>query len=299
MKIIAAIPAHNEEATIGSVVLRAKKYVDKVIVVDDGSRDDTAEIAELAGAEVVMHKKNKGKGAALKSGFKKAKEFNPDFVVCLDSDAQHNPDEIPVLINTMINEDADIVIGSRFLKKSVKNLPSYRRFGQKVLDFFTNIVSGTNISDTQSGFRCFSKKSIEKLRFNQTGLDTESGILAEAKEHGLKTKEVSISVRYDLDKTSKKHPISHGLGIIVSIIKIISERHPLMFFGITGTTLLMVGLFSGYSVVVTFNKSPNNELAIGTALITLLLIISGMFLMLTGVILYTIQDIIRRYMEKE
>jgi len=296
MKIIAAIPAHNEEATIGSVVLRAKKYVDKVIVVDDGSTDDTAEIAELAGAEVVRHKKNKGKGAALKSGFKKAKEFNPDFVVCLDSDAQHNPDEIPVLINTMINEDADIVIGSRFLKHSVKGLPSYRRFGQRILDFFTNLIGKSNISDTQSGFRAFSRKSIEKLRFNQTGLDIESGIIIQAKDYNLKIKEVPITIRYDTRKPLQ-HPVDHGLSIIVSIIKIISEKHPLLFFGITGTTLLVAGLFSGYWVVIKFNQS--DTLAMGSALITLLLIISGMFLMSTGVILYTMQDIIKKYLEKE
>ena len=292
MKIIGVIPAYNDEATIGSIVLKTKKHVDGVIVVDDGSKDKTAEVAELAGADVVKHKRNRGKGAAIRDGINKAKELDPDVVVCLDADAQHEPEEIPVLIEGVSDEGADIVIGSRFLKHSVRNLPLYRRFGQKILDFSTNLIGKSKISDTQSGFRAFSRNAIEKLKFKQHGLDIESGVLIEAKDYNLKIKEVPINVRYDVENSSKKHPLSHGVHIIISIIKIISETHALLFFGMIGLMLLVAGLLLGYEVVRIYDDA--RVLALGTALITLILVISGVFLMSTGIILYAIQDMIRR-----
>ena len=295
LKICVIIPAYNEEETIGSVVLRAKKYAGEIIVVDDGSADKTAEVAELAGAKVIKHELNKGKGTALKAGFKKAREFDPSIVVCLDSDGQHNPDEIPNLIASIINKKADIVIGSRFLEGTV-NLPVYRRFGQKILDFITNLASRSNVSDSQSGFRAFSRNAMDKLKFREKGFDIESGILLEAKENNLKITEVPITVRYDIGKPSQ-HPLSHGMGVINSIVTIVSEKHPLMFFGVIGAAFIIAGLFSGYWVVLRYNEV--NVLAVGTAMITLLLIILGIILILTGIILYAVHDIIRRYIKKE
>jgi glycosyltransferase involved in cell wall biosynthesis len=119
-KVILAIPAYNEEVAIGSVVARSKKYVDKVIVVDDGSKDHTVEIAKLVGAEVVSHKVNGGYGAAIKTCFEAAKANCADAMIIIDADGQHNPDDIPTLINEMVTRKSDIVIGSRFVMEMVK-----------------------------------------------------------------------------------------------------------------------------------------------------------------------------------
>ena len=166
-KSVAIIPAFNEEVALGSVILRTLKYVDKVIVVNDGSSDKTSEVANLAGAELITHPTNLGKGQGLKSGFEAIKSLNNliednnetyDIIVTIDGDGQNNPDEIPDLIYPIESGNADFVNGSRYVDGSVEDdTPSYRRIGQKVLDKATNISSGLEITDSQSGFRAFSK----------------------------------------------------------------------------------------------------------------------------------------------
>ena len=294
MKIIAAIPAYDEEATIGSVVLMTKKYVDEVIVVDDGSKDKTAEVADLAGARIVKHERNIGYGAAIQSCFSAARTLDADVMVIMDADGQHNTEEIETLIQPIINKEADIVNGSRFLDKRSK-IPFYRKIGMTILNKTTSAAS-KEVSDSQSGFRAYSKKAIKSLKLKEDTMGIGSEILIKAHKNNLKIKEIPINVRYDKGK-SAQNPLDHGFDVIISIIKIISEKHPLMFFGGVGTVLLMFGLFSGYLVVKDYNRAP--DLAVGSALITLLLVILGMFLMSTGVILYTLQDVISKYMKKE
>jgi glycosyltransferase involved in cell wall biosynthesis len=114
-RVIALIPAYNEERCIGSVILRARAYVDDVIVVDDGSRDATARVAEAAGARLIRHGENRGKGQALTTDFRAARKLRPDVLVILDSDGQHSPDEIPLLVAAMREHEADMVVGSRYV----------------------------------------------------------------------------------------------------------------------------------------------------------------------------------------
>ena len=130
MKTIAAIPCYNERIPIGYVALIARKHVDEVLVVDDGSTDDTVEVATAAGAAVVSHEVNKGKGRAVKTSLRYAVEHGFDVLVLLDGDGQHNPDEIPQLIEPISNDAADLVIGFR----SLGQMPFYRRFGRVVLE---------------------------------------------------------------------------------------------------------------------------------------------------------------------
>jgi glycosyltransferase involved in cell wall biosynthesis len=149
--ITVILPAYNEEVSIGSMVLRTRQYADRVLVIDDGSTDRTAEVAELAGAEVIRHPINRGKGAALRSGFHAAREA--DVIVTMDSDGQHHPSEISKLIAPILEGEADVVNGSRYMNGNGKNTPRYRRLGQKVLDRATNFSSGLDVTDSQSGFR--------------------------------------------------------------------------------------------------------------------------------------------------
>lgn len=217
MNSIAIIPAFNEEIAIGSIILRTLQYVNMVLIVDDGSSDKTSEVAKLAGAEVITHVNNLGKGEALKSGFQAISD-EWDIIVTIDADGQHNPDEIPKLINPILEEGADLVNGSRYMNGPEENTPAYRRVGQQVLDKATNISAGIDVTDSQSGFRAFSNKTLGCFRFEDTGFGIESEMLVDAAEAGLNIVEVPITVRYDVDG-STKGPITHGVGVLFNITK--------------------------------------------------------------------------------
>jgi glycosyltransferase involved in cell wall biosynthesis len=288
--ILAAIPAYNEEIAIGSVILRTKKYVDMVIVIDDGSTDATSIVAKMAGADVIQHDKNLGKGAALKNAFRKARQLDADIFVCLDADGQHNPDEIPRLIDSIKNGDADMVIGSRFLKAK-NSVPVYRRIGQQVLNSLTNSISTTKVTDSQSGFRAFSKKAINSLSCNEMGIGIESQLQRSADDLNLKIIEVPISCRYDVEHGSKMNPLDHGFHVINTILKIVEERRPLLFFGLPGLFFVGIGLFFGLEVVKVYTAT--NTFAIGTALIVILLLMVGIISIFNGIMLHAISKLIK------
>ena len=216
VKSVAIIPAYNEEVALGSIILRTLQYVDEVIIVNDGSDDKTVDVAKLAGAEIINHATNLGKGEALKSGFSAIGDA--DVVVTIDADGQHNPDEIPSLIKPIIEDGADLVNGSRYMNGPEDNTPAYRRVGQQVLDNATNISAGIKVTDSQSGFRAFSPAACKVFRFYDTGFGIESEMLVDVAEAGLKIVEVPITVRYDVDG-STKNPVTHGVGVLLKIIK--------------------------------------------------------------------------------
>ena len=217
MKSIAIIPAFNEEEAIESVVKKSFQYVDDVLVVDDGSSDNTFQIAESSGAILLRHPTNYGKGISLKDAFAKVDDY--DVVVTIDGDGQHNPDEIPLLVKPIIDGKADLVNGSRYLNGFDENTPAYRRVGQKVLDIATNITAGTNVTDSQSGFRAFSGKTISCYKFRDPGFGIESEMLADAAENNLRILEVPITGRYDVENSSTKGPVTHGVGVLLKIFK--------------------------------------------------------------------------------
>lgn len=276
---MAAIPAFNEEKYIGSIVLKTRQYVDEVVVVDDGSTDQTANIAKLAGATVIQHKKNKGYGASIQALLAEAKKKDPAILVLLDADSQHDPDEIPQLIKP-VSEGFDLVIGSRAQQKV--NIPRYRRIGQKVISYFSRILSGKKLSDSESGFRVFSKKAIALLELRENGMAISAETISNATEKGLKITERPISIRYTKDG-STLHPVVHGFEVLGRIIAMISERRPLFFFGLGGTILGVLGFLAGIRVVNV--ASGGGGLATGTALVSVLLLIIGVFSVFTGIIL--------------
>jgi len=281
-RVIVAMPAYNEERYIGTLVLKARKYTDEVMVVDDGSIDGTAEISSLAGAIVIKHPQNKGKGVAIQRILDEVKKKIPDVLVLLDADSQHNPDEIPRLIKPVLN-GYDLVIGSR--EGTKKSIPFYRRIGQKILLQSTRILAKNRITDSESGFRAFSRRAITELKLSQKGFAVESEMIAVAEEKGLKITEVPISVKYTKDG-STLNPIRHGLGVLTQIMAMISERKPLFFFGILGGILALAGLLAGIRTLEILQDS--GEMPIGTVMLSVLFFIVGILSIFTGIILHTL-----------
>jgi glycosyltransferase involved in cell wall biosynthesis len=293
--IIAAIPAYNEETAIGSVVLRAKQHADAVIVVDDGSSDATAAIAELAGAVVIRHERNLGKGNALRTVFLRAREMNADILVCLDGDGQHNPDEIPRLLAPIKNGEADMIIGSRFLDIH-SDIPRYRRAGQTVLNSLTNSISATKVTDSQSGFRAFSKKAIDSISLEEDGIGIESSMQRAADDSGLRIAEVPITCRYDIEHASKMGSVRHGFTVVNTILKIVEERRPLFFFGSVGLGLVIAGIAMGIWVVEVYTRT--GQFAIGMSLIGILLLIIGILSVFVGLMLHAISKVLIKVYDK-
>jgi glycosyltransferase involved in cell wall biosynthesis len=268
------------------VVLRTKQYSDRVIVIDDGSSDRTAEVAALAGAEVLRHSKNQGKGAALKTGF--ASLNGSGVIITIDTDGQHNPVDIPRLVTPILAGEADMVNGSRYLNGNKKDTPLYRRLGQKVLDAATNIDSGLSVTDSQSGFRAFAPSTKEAFHFKQNGLAIESEMLADAAAAGLRVQEVEIGVRYDVDGSSE-HPVAHGVRVLVKVLHDMELRRPLYYFTVPGMLMAGAGIFMGLDFLQTFYRG--GSLYYGPVQFMMLLTLVGSFMALTGVILHSISRI--------
>jgi len=279
VRVLAGIAAYNEARYVGSIVLQARQYVDEVIVVDDGSTDNTAGVAQLAGAAVIRHDKNRGKGAAIQTILAEARKRNPDVLVLLDADAQHDPTEIPVLIKP-VSQGFDLVIGSREAQEG--KTPLYRRIGKQVIFRSSRIASKTNIYDSESGFRALSPKAINELELKANGFAVESEMITLAADKNLKITEVPISNIYTKDG-STLHPIRHGIDVLSRIIAMISERRPLFVFGVVGGIFLVIGLIFGFRVIDI--AATTGSLAIGSAVLTALFIIAGILSVFTGIIL--------------
>jgi glycosyltransferase involved in cell wall biosynthesis len=218
--LVVGMPCFNTEATVGDLTLRLKrnirKDVDQVIVIDDGSHDATPEHAEANGALVRKHHTNRGYGEAIKSCFEAAKVLDADVLVTLDSDGQHDPDEIRRLIVPILRGEADLVIGSRFLSKE-SNMPRYRRFGIRVITWLFNLCSRTKVSDSQSGFRAYSKAIFEAVSISQKGMSSSIESLEKLRRKGAVFKEVPISCFYPPSALDVE-AITHGLGVALAVV---------------------------------------------------------------------------------
>jgi glycosyltransferase involved in cell wall biosynthesis len=285
MQIICCIPAFNEGKTIFTLINKIKKFVDVVIVCDDGSQDDTIKLAKKAGAVVLTHKSNHGKGKALKTLFDYGKNTKADLMITIDGDGQFLPEEIPKIIKPIIAEEADIVNGYRFDDES--EMPKYRKIGNKVLDKVTNLASDLPFNDTQSGFRAYSKKAIEVIEFKTNGFGVDSEILVNASTKDLKIVEEKITVIYNTGyKTSTKSPLVHAAEVTSSLIEIIALRHPLKYLGIPGIILTVIGIILSIQVLGTFNDT--RYFSIPFTLGAMGSIMLGVILLLMSVVLFSI-----------
>src|SRR3989441_1877696 len=283
LSVLAAIPAFNEGPTIGSVVLRAKQYAEEVVVIDDGSKDDTAEIAALAGAHVIQHARNLGKGTAIRTAWVFARERHPVALVLLDGDHQHDHKDIPRIVEPILAGKADVVLGVRWGKTS--GMPMYRRIGKRTLDYATAAAAKNGmLTDSQCGFRVFSSRALKLIEPTDNGLSIESQMLLEAQERNLRIHEVNIDARYDIDGSTLS-PGRHGSSVLGRIITLVSEKRPLLFFGVGGAVLVLVASALGVIVLQTYYSTSPHQLAVGYMFIVVFFGIIGIITIFIGVTL--------------
>ena len=292
-KVIVLIPAFNEERFIGSVILKLKKFPVDIIVVDDGSSDDTAAIARMAGVVVFRQEDNQGKGVALNTGLRAARESSPDVIVMLDADGQHLPEDLPQVVKPILNDEADIVIGSRYIDNT-SNTPLVRRWGHRFFNIATTIPTGIPVSDSQSGYRAFSKHAFELADFHSNGFSVESEMQFFAHENHLRVMEVPITIRYT-DKP-KRSLFGQGMGVLGGIIRLTGQYRPLLYFGVAGIFILLLGIGWGLIVVQRFEQT--HVLAVGYAMICLLLCIIGLIMLSTGFILHSVRGLLTEMLSK-
>lgn len=287
--IVVGIPAYNEEKTIAPVLLEAEKHSDVVLVCDDGSRDRTGEIASRLGARVLRHERNMGYGESIRTLFREARSLRADVFVTLDGDGQHDPSEIPVLVEGLMSEGADIAIGSRFLRGD-DSTPGWRRFGIRLINRIVR-NGGLKVSDTQSGFRAYSRRAIESLDPMDHGMGVSTEILVKVGEKGLRVTEVPINITYGED-SSTQNPFVQGLEVVLSTVKYLSMRRPLLFYGVPGFAAVLVALafFVWTFQVFSETRMVNTNLA----LIALGSTIVGLMLMTTAIILWVLTSILKR-----
>ena len=284
------IPAFNEEKNIAAIITKLADITDTIIVCNDGSSDLTSDIAEKMGAFVINHEKNLGYGAAIRSIFLKAKELDGDILVTFDADGQHRIEDIENVTKPIIDQEADLVIGSRFLDESEKEVPQYRKVGIKVITKITNASIKKQLTDSQSGFRAYSKKVLAELNPSELGMGISTEILIKASSKNFRITEVPIKILYAGD-TSTHNPVSHGSSVILSTIKYTSIEHPLKFYGIPSMILFIIGisftyLSAEYYAEIGRLNTNLTIIAAGTVLIAVVLLI-------TSILLYSLVSVVR------
>ena len=289
MKITIGIPAYNEEKNIAKIIIKLKKITDSIIVCDDGSSDMTSEIAKNLGVIVISHKKNMGYGAAIRTIFEKSAEISSDILVTFDADGQHRIEDVSRVLHPLENSEADIVIGSRFLGKQ-SNVPNYRKLGIKVITQVTNSSIKTKLTDSQSGFRAYSKQVLSKISLSEIGMGISTEILIKASSKGLRITEVPITILYSGD-TSTHNPVSHGTSVLFSTIKFTSIEHPLKFYGIPSVIFLTIGMiFTSLAVqyYVDVGRLNTDLTLIGAGTILV-----GIILLISAILLYSLVSVVR------
>lgn len=291
MKILIGLPAFNVEKTIAGTIAKLQKSSYSIIVCNDGSSDMTGTIAEKMGALVVNHQKNLGYGAAIRSLFIKAKELDADVLVTFDADGQHRTEDIQTVIEPIEKDEADVVIGSRFLQSDDK-VPRYRKVGIRAITSVANTSMDIKLSDSQSGFRAYNRKVLKEIIPSEYGMGVSTEILIKASKGGFRFKEVPITILYE-GETSTHNPVSHGISVILSTMKFISIEHPLRFYGTPGIIFLAIGLFFIVWTIQAFTAT--RQIITNISLIGIGTIILGTMLTMTAILLYSLVNVVREH----
>ncbi|MFW9929017.1 MAG: glycosyltransferase family 2 protein [Candidatus Thorarchaeota archaeon] len=289
LKTVIGLPAYNEEKNIAKILTQLTNKGYEIIVCNDGSDDLTGKIAEKMGVSVIHHEKNLGYGAAIRSIFQKAKEMNCDVLVTFDTDGQHRIEDISKVIEPILNDESDIVIGSRFLNNNDK-VPKYRKIGIKAITKLSNVTTELNLSDSQSGFRSYNKKAITELNPSDFGMGVSTELLIKASQKKLRIVEVPITILYG-ENTSTHHPVKHGASVLVSTVKFTAIEHPLKFYGLPGAILLTIGLFFIVWTIQEFTIT--RQIITNLALIGTGSTLLGSMLLITSIILFSIINVVR------
>lgn len=292
-EVVVGVPAFNESDSVGDVVRAARQHVDEVIVVDDGSEDDTAERAREAGAVVIEHRENRGYGAALKTVFAEAKQLDAAHLVMVDGDGQHDESDIPKLVAEQRETSAEIVVGSRFAPGSETEMPLYRRLGVAVINGLTNLSLGvvrprSFIGDTQSGFRAYDRTAIESLAAADevgSGMNASTDILYHGHSQGYDFREVGTTINYDVDERSTHHPVRHGFRLVSNILRTVERERPVTVLGLPGLFMIAIGVLFAYWTVSNYLSS--GTFPVGLATVSGFLSITGAFSAFTGIILHS------------
>jgi glycosyltransferase involved in cell wall biosynthesis len=293
---VVGIPAYNEAETIGDVVSGALAVADSVLVVDDGSTDETANRADAAGADVVSHATNRGYGAALKTLFSTADAWNVSELVVIDADGQHDTGDIPALRRQRAEHGYDIVIGSRFTDESDGNVPPLRRVGISVVNVLSNFLlystpSRSWVTDAQSGFRVYGRSAITTLSNTHRigdSMSSSTDILFVAASKGLEIGEVGITVEYDVADPNTKNPIAHGMALVRNVVRIVEIEYPIKLLGVPGLLVLFGGLGFGYWT--TLNYIQTGTFPIGLSITATLFTLIGIFTFFTAIILHSLRN---------
>ena len=215
------IPVYNEELTIGNVINRLNKVMQKIslkheiIVVDDCSEDRSLEISRKHSVQVYSLKKHLGKGYALRAGFAKAKG---DIIVTIDSDGSHRPEELPLLLAPILNDQADLVIGSRFLSSKPVSTKKLNEAGVRLFNFLIKAITRTEVSDSQSGYRVMKSEVLKNMSLKSGEYEIESEMLVKTAQNGFKVREVPISFEQRTYGKSRLDPVIDGFKIFLSIV---------------------------------------------------------------------------------
>lgn len=296
MRLVVTIPAYNEESTIADVIRGIKELkpedfegkIDdiKIVVVNDGSNDNTAKVAKEAGADVVVSfRRNRGLARAFKQGMETALRIGADIIVNIDADGQYNPKEIPKLVKPILDGKADIVLGSRF-KGWIEYMPLQKRIGNKIATWVTRIASGFPTSDAQTGFRAFSREAAMRLHVLADYTYVQETII-QANHYGLKIVEVPIEFRKRRGD-GKSRLISNifkyakRAGII--ILRSYRDYYPLKVFGLIGSTFIIAGFYFGWRVLSYYFATGSVGGRLPSAVLATLLFIIGVQTMVLGLL---------------
>lgn len=288
-RVAACISAYNEEKTIARNVIQAQRYVDRVLVCDDGSIDMTGEIAEKLGAVVLKHPVNQGYEASLVTLFSEASRMNAEYVITMDGDGEYDAPQIPRMLESLMNGEANIVVGSRFKKGSIDS-PKYGKIGPETMSSLTPKLGYSDLSDLQSVFRAYDGKAIKFIGLSEKGAVSSTDILLKADEAGLIVKEIPTTITHN-GTTPNSSSMDPGMGMITATLRHICMRRPLFFIGLPGTLVLMIGL--AFFVWAFQILTQTRVIATNVVVIALGATMLGLILITTASVLWTMISVVR------